>query len=339
MLGASFISTIIGTKLPGDGALWFSQNFEFILPIRVGDTISIYAEVVSKDERNKVIELKTVIKNQYGQKVTKGFAKVKIAEQEEILITKTTDKSIIKTALVIGGSGGIGSAVSLALAEEGFKVAIHYHKNKVTAKNLTEKIEIQGGKAYSYSCDITDYMSVSEMIESIRRRFGVISVLVNCSTLNTTPMNFSELNWKSFESHLNNQILGAYNLVRAVLPNMENAGYGKIIHLDSKVVDQPYLNLLPYTTAKGALRAFSKALAYDLAPKGICVNMVSPGITETELIANLSDRTLLVEAAKTPLKRLAKPKDVANAVVFLSSEKSDYLCGEIIRVNGGQLMM
>ena len=339
MLGASFISTIIGTKLPGDGALWFSQSLEFLLPIRVGDTLRIYAEVIKKEERSRVIELKTDITNQHRQKVTQGFAKVKVVEQEaESIVTKDKTK-FKKTALVVGGSGGIGSAVSLALSAAGFEVIIHYHKNSESATSLTEKIRKNGGKVSNVACDVTDQLAVFDMVEGVVKRVGPIAVMVNCTTTKIAAIKFLDLNWNDFELHFNNQIRGSFNLVRAVVPYMERMGYGKIINIDTQYVDAPESNLAPYIAAKGALRGFSKSIARDLAPKGICVNMVSPSMTSTEQISDVPERIRLVTAAKTPLRRLATPEDVAKAVVFLSTEQSDFICGEIIRVNGGQVMV
>ena len=126
MLGASFISTIIGTKLPGDGALWYSQNLEFLLPVRIGDELTITAVVLNKIERTKTIELQTDIYNQNKQKVIAGTAKVKVVEQENIECKKDLSKDIKKVALVVGGTGGIGSATCLQLAEDGYDIIVHY---------------------------------------------------------------------------------------------------------------------------------------------------------------------------------------------------------------------
>ena len=136
MLSASFVSTIIGTKLPGDGALWYSQNFEFLLPVRVGNIITIKAEVIKKDKRTNSIELTTDIFNQDKEKVTSGLAKVKIIEQ---IIEKADNQLIVqkeKVALVVGGTGGIGRATCLQLAKDGFKIAIHYYSNIEEAKEI-----------------------------------------------------------------------------------------------------------------------------------------------------------------------------------------------------------
>jgi 3-oxoacyl-[acyl-carrier protein] reductase len=339
MLGASFISTIIGSKLPGDGALWFSQSLEFLLPIRVGDTLRIYAEVIKKDDRSRVIELKTDITNQHRQKVTQGVAKVKVVELEPESIVATDKRPFTKTALVVGGSGGIGSAVCLALAAAGFKVVVCYHKNVEFATSLTEKIRKNGGQASNVSCDITDQLAVFDMVDSVVSHIGPITAIVNCATTKIAAINFFELVWNDFELHFKNQILGTFNLVRAVVPYMEKARYGKIVNMDTQYVDAPESNLIPYIAAKGALRGFSKTLARDLAPKGIRVNMVSPGMTDTEQIADVPERIKLVTAAKTPIGRLATPEDVAKVVVFLCTEQSDFICGGIIRVNGGQVMI
>jgi len=113
----------------------------------------------------------------------------------------------------------------------------------------------------------------------------------------------------------------------------------KLFTLTLKYIDAPEANLSPYIPAKSALRGLCRSLAYDLAAKGIRVNAVSPGMTDTEQIADVPERVRLVAAAHTPLRRLASAADVAKAIVFLASEKSDFLCGEIIRVNGGKVIL
>ena len=138
MLGASFISTLIGTKLPGDGALWFSQNLEFLLPVRIGDKLTIKAEVLKKFDRQNSIELQTDIFNQNKQKVTTGVARVKIIENEAPSPEVAT--CIDKVALIIGSTGGIGSATSKVLAKAGFVLILHYHSDYQKAARLLEEI-------------------------------------------------------------------------------------------------------------------------------------------------------------------------------------------------------
>ena len=138
MIGASFISTIIGTKIPGDGALWYAQRLEFLLPVRVGDKLTITAKVIKKIDRLNSIELQTDIFNQYKQKVTTGVAKVKIIEDEPK--KKCAPVNTEKTVLIVGATGGIGSQAARTLAREGYNLILHYHSNKTKVEKLKKEL-------------------------------------------------------------------------------------------------------------------------------------------------------------------------------------------------------
>lgn len=337
MLGASFISTIIGTKLPGDGALWFAQNLEFLLPVRVGDRLTIRAEVLKKDERMQILELQTDIFNQHRQKVTAGIAKVKVVEQEVPVVAEEPVKK--KVALVIGGSGGIGAAICRTLASDGFDVAVHYFSNPDAARQVCEEVSTKGQSAMAVGANICDENQVAAMLDQVIRKLGTVSVLVNCATAKIVATSFSQLCWQDFENHLDMSIRGSYLLARYVVPVMTGQGYGKIILIGSQAAETPSVDWMPYITAKSALVGFGRSLAMELAPKGVLVNIVSPGMTDTEQIADIPERVRLLTAAKTPLRRLAKPEDVAGAVAFLASARADFITGEVVRVNGGQVML
>ncbi len=339
MLGASFISTIIGTKLPGDGALWFAQNLEFLLPVKIGDTITIKVEVVKKVKRMQSIEMTTDIFNQNKQKVTTGTVKVKIIEQEKPAHKKDMGKNIKRVALVIGGTGGIGKATCLQLAKDGFDIAVHYHKNKELVEKIKNQIIALGKKAISVNADITNFDQVQEMVATVVRKLGTITVAVNCGTVSIPNIKFSDLEWNNMQEHFDINIKGSFNIHKCIVPVMEKKKYGKIINITTQAIEKPNAEWLPYITAKSALHGFSKAMAVELASKGIRVNLVSPGMTDTELITNISEKVRLLTAARTPLKNIARPEDVAGAISFLASEKSDFLTGETIRVNGGQIMI
>ena len=339
MLGASFISTIIGTKLPGDGALWFAQNIEFLLPVRIGDEITIKAEVIEKIERTQTIKLSTEIFNQHNQKVTTGTAKVKIIEQIQSPHKKESYVDKRKVVLIIGGTGGIGRETCLQLAKDGFDVAIHYHRNKELAEKIKDQIIALGLKAIIVNADITDFAQVKEMITTIIRKLNTITVVTNCSTLSVPNIKFKDLTWNIIQEHFDLNIKGAFNILKCVVPIMEENKYGKLINITTQAIEKPTSEWLHYITAKSALNGFTKALAVELAPKGIRINLVSPGMTDTELIANVPEKVRLLTAIQTPLRRIATPGDIAGAISFLASDKSDFLTGETIRVNGGQIMI
>jgi 3-oxoacyl-[acyl-carrier protein] reductase len=340
MLGASFISTIIGTKLPGDGALWFSQSLEFLLPVRVGDELTIKAEVMKKIEKLQTLEIKTEIFNQDKQKVTTGLAKVKILEQEVI---KEESKDFIedrkKVALVIGATGGIGEKTCLQLARDGFDIVVHYFNNQRGAEKIIHEVEKLGRKAGLIKADVSKETDIISMIEFIKRKFDHITVIINCATAKLLNIKFDDLEWDDMQKHIDINIKGNFLLLKHCIALLAAHKYGKVILLTTQAIETPNSEWLPYITSKAALHGFAKALAVELAGKGIRINLVSPGMTETDLIANISEKSRMIAAAKTPLRRLAKPEDIANAICFLASEKSDFITGETLRVNGGQVMI
>jgi 3-oxoacyl-[acyl-carrier protein] reductase len=338
MLGASFISTVIGTKLPGDGALWFAQSLEFLLPVRVGDTINVTAEVLKKDDRDSIVELKTVIYNQHKQVVTTGVAKVKVIEPQAVPAANAASESR-KVALIIGATGGIGRQVCRQLTEDGYDVAIHYHTQERVALELRDTLKNAGKKCVVCTADIVHENQVAGMVEQVVRQFGTITLLVNCVTAKLPTTKFSALSWEDMQRHFDVNIKGMFHLAKFIVPIFEAQKYGKIITFTTQSIETPTVGWLPYITAKSALNGFSKAMAVELAPKGITVNMISPGMTDTELIMDIPEKSRLMVAARAPLHRLARPEDIAGAVSFLASSKADYLTGETIRINGGQVML
>ena len=338
MIGASFISTIIGTKIPGDGALWYAQNLEFLLPVRVGDKLTVVATVLKKIERQNSIELQTDIFNQHKQKVTTGIAKVKIIEDEKQKQIK--DNKIEKVALIIGATGGIGSETVRTLVKDGFDLILHYYSNKLKAEQL--KIELQkltDKKIILVRANLLNEEEINEMFFEITRYFTSISAFVNASTLHFGNIKIANLEWGDISSQVDINIKVNFNLIKKIIPLMEINNYGKVVFISTQATEQVNSEWLHYITAKSALNGFAKALAIELAPKGIRINLVSPGMTDTELISNIPEKVKLLTSAKTPLKRLAQPLDIANAISYLVSEKSDFLTGETIRINGGQVMI
>lgn len=338
MIGASFISAIIGTKIPGDGALWYSQNLEFLLPIRVGDKLTIQAKVLKKIARKNSIELQTYILNQHKQIVTKGIAKVKIIEDEPAIEKNPVNHE--KNVLILGSSGGIGAEVARRLAKEGYNLILHYFSNKALVEKLKQELElITDKRVLIVKADLVKEDEVHQMVVDLSRYFKNIYGLVNASTLSFGNIKFKNLEWDDISKQLDINIKSQLNLVQNVLPLMQNNNYGKIVFLTSQYTEQPPSELIHYVTAKSALNGFAKALALELAPSGIRVNLVSAGMTNTKLISDIPEKVKLLTAAKTPLRRLAEPFDVANTINYLVSNESDFLTGETIRVNGGQVMI
>ena len=339
MIGASFISTIIGTKIPGDGALWYSQTLDFLLPVRVGDEITVIAEVTKKIDRDRTIELSVEIQNQNRQVVTRGISKVKVLEELEKAVEEIKEETTNRVALVVGATGGIGSAVAIQLAHDGYDVIIHYHSNKEKADKIKQEIEsATKSKVYAIQADINQEKDIENLIAQAMREAYRVDCFVNCASTPIPPINVSDLTWEDFLNQMNLNIKINLSFIKKLLPQMMERKYGKIITIGSLFSDKTNPNLVHYATAKSALEGFTKAMAFELAPKGIRVNMVSPSMIATDLTADIPEKMKLLSAMQTPLRRLALPEDVAGAVSYLASDKSDFLSGEVIRINGGQYM-
>jgi len=342
MLGASFISTVIGTKIPGDGALWYSQSLEFLIPVKTGDRITVIAEVVKKIDSENIVELKTEIYNQNRQIVTRGFAKVKVLEPE-VKETKTVQytepEKQPKVAMIIGGTGVIGSAACMQLAKDGFDLIIHYHQNKRRASEIKDEVLKLKRKAIIIKADILNDAEIADVVSHGIRTFGKIDVAVNCAAVEIPNIKIQDLLWEDFKKQIDLHIRTTFTIIKNLLPGMVEQGYGKIINIGSLLVDKPNSDIAHYITAKAALSGLTKAMALELAPKGIRVNLITPSIIESELTVNIPQKVKLLAAAQTPLRRLAKGNDVAGVISFLACEKSDFLTGENIRVNGGQIMI
>jgi 3-oxoacyl-[acyl-carrier protein] reductase len=338
MLGASFVSTIIGTKLPGDGALWFSQTFEFLKPVRLGDEITIQATVIKKYERDQILELETNIFNQDKQKCTTGFAKVKVVDVAPPAIVNTADEST-KTVLVTGATGGIGTATCLELAKKGFDILINYNSNKSQALDLQNKIKEFGRKAFIFQANIADETKLAELEELIARNEIVLAGLVHCATPRLSSLGVLDVSYADIQKQIDTNLKGFINLVKLVAPIFINRKYGKVVVLSTQAVDRPVANMAHYIASKSALVGFAKSMAIELGPKGIRTNIVSPGMTDTDLIADMSLKARLIVEASSPLRRLAQPQEVAAGIAFLVSKDSDYINGETIRINGGQVII
>lgn len=338
MLGASFISTVIGTKLPGNGALWVSQSIEFLLPVRLGDVLTISCTVIKKFTRERLLELDTRILNQNQQVVLTGLGRVKLLTTSE----PTAPSNPIprpRVAIVTGGAGGIGKAISLRLAKDGYHVVVNYHGRQDRAAEIVADINAGNFKAIAVQADVSTESGVDKLIKAAVQEFGGIGILVNNASPKINPKPITATQWSDVQHQLDVQVKGAFNLTKACVPYMAQQHWGRIVNITSQVLDgQPSVGWTSYSMAKGALSVFSNYMAAELGPLGITVNSVSPGMCETSLIGDLSEKTQLMIARQTPLRRLAKPADVAAAVAYLISDDAGFVNGDTLAVNGGMAM-
>jgi 3-oxoacyl-[acyl-carrier protein] reductase len=335
MLGASFISTVIGTQLPGPGALWVSQSFEFLLPVRLGDELTVSCTVLKKHERERLLELDTRIINQNGLIVLSGTGKVKVLTVKP-LEEPELQEGRPRIAIVTGGAGGIGKAICLRLASDGFHVVVNFLGSEDRARAIVEEINKGKYRAIAVKSDIATEDGVLSVYKGAINEFGAVDVLVNNASPRINPKPFLSTDWKDIQAQIDVQLKGSFHLMQACVPEMAARHWGRIVNITSQAIDgTPAATWTGYAVAKAALAMMSRYLAYEFGSSGITVNCVSPGMTETSLIGDIPEKTQLMIARATPLRRLARPEDIAAAVSYLVSGDGSFVTGHTLRVNGG----
>jgi 3-oxoacyl-[acyl-carrier protein] reductase len=239
-----------------------------------------------------------------------------------------------KIALVTGGSRGIGSSICRELAKAGATVLINYANSKDSALKVLEEIVEGNGKGEVVGFDVSDYSIVEEKIKYLIEKYEKIDILVNNAgiTRDSLFMRMKESQWDEvFETNTKGVFNCTKNVVRMMLKNQ----YGKIINISSVVGEMGNPGQVNYSSTKSALIGFTKSLAKELGSKNINVNAITPGFIETEITEVLSDSIKNKYKEIIPLSRFGKPEDVAKAVLFLASDDSSYITGEVLKINGG----
>ncbi|MBI4592665.1 MAG: 3-oxoacyl-ACP reductase FabG [Candidatus Rokubacteria bacterium] len=241
-----------------------------------------------------------------------------------------------KIAIVTGGNTGIGRAVALAYADEGADVAIAWIVREPDARSLVEAIEKKGRRALAVRTDVTVEAEVKALVGRVRERFGQIDVLVNNAGIQKAQP-ITETPVEDWDRMIAVHMRGAFLCCREVAPVMMAQRSGRIIIVTSQLAYIGRPRYTAYSAAKGGLLAFTRALAQELAPHGILVNSVSPGLIDTGFDP-LPEDVKRAHAASLPLQRLGTPEDLVGAFVFLASDESRYFCGQTLHPNGGEIM-
>jgi 3-oxoacyl-[acyl-carrier protein] reductase len=244
-----------------------------------------------------------------------------------------------KVAIVTGASKGIGSGIAKALAAAGARVAVNFSSDRTGAEGVAQAIVGSGGEAIAIRADVSKAAEVKLLFNEVDTTFGRLDVLVNNAGMFRFGA-FAEITEESFHAHYNINVLGAILMVQEAIKRFGAKG-GSIINLSSIVGSHPVAGALLYASTKGAIETLTKGLALELAPLKIRVNAIAPGHTETE--GNTAAGTFdggagAVLASKTPLGRLGRVTDIAPLAVFLASDESAWITGEVIRAAGGLIV-
>ena len=243
----------------------------------------------------------------------------------------------MKTALITGASGGIGTAIAEKLCEDGFYVLLHGYKNTDKLTELKNKLNENGVNAQDYVCDISNYFEVANMFSEIDLLYGGLDVLVNNAGISSIKP-FTDISYNEWTEMIDTNLTGVFNTCHFAVPQMIRRKRGKIINISSIWGITGASCETHYSASKAGIIGFTKALASELAPSDIQVNCVAPGAIETKMNSSLSEDEIRDFVESIPAGRLGTPEDVAEAVSFFASSKSDYITGQVLSPNGGIVM-
>lgn len=239
-----------------------------------------------------------------------------------------------KIALVTGSSRGIGRAIARELAREGWRVCINYRVRRDCAESLLKEITAFGGEGMIYGADVSRREEVNAMVAAIKAQWGEVSLLVNNAGVAGQAL-FQDVTDELWHRYFSVNVDGAFHAIQAVLPPMLREHEGCIINVSSMWGLRGASCEVTYSCTKAALIAMSRSLALELAPTNIRVNCIAPGVIKTDMLDALPADVLPQLAEETPLRRLGTPEDIAHLAVFLASDKSSFITGQVITADGG----
>ena len=240
----------------------------------------------------------------------------------------------MKSALITGSSRGIGRAVARELAHQGWAVGINYLTRRDKAQELVEELTGEGCQAAAFQADVADSAAVEEMVRQLTQTFGPVELVVNNAGVAGQSL-FQDISDEMWNRYLAVNLGGARNIIKAVLPHMISEKRGCIVNISSIWGQRGASCEVAYACTKAAIIALTRSLAMELAPSGIRVNCVAPGVINTDMVQVLGQDTLDDLARETPLGRLGTPEDIAAAAAFLASERAGFITGQVLTVDGG----
>lgn len=337
------LSPLVGMRCPGSTATFqdFVIKFSKFVVLRGGIRITRKVSFISATVRT-VVQTAQMFNN--GGLIGSAQFSAAVAKRDflgvSMLNLKKNHSSFDfsgKVALVSGGSRGIGATIAKLLALSGCKVIVNYRSNAEAANSVVSEINKMGGCAKPYKADISDENQVARLFQEILQDsdFGRIDFLVNNAVSHFAARDWRELGWSDMQGDIDVIVKGAFLLTKNAALSMSKTGGGAVVNIATIATDIPPWKQIKYVTAKSALVGLTRSFAVDLAAHNIRVNAVVPSMVETDLTRAMSPLALAEQKSLSPFKRLADPKDVASAVLFLLSDMSSYVTGQRIFVNGG----
>ncbi len=264
----------------------------------------------------------------------------KLAKIEEIVSKQTSvppaSQPVPRVVLVTGGTGGIGTAICKRLARLGHIVATTY-RNAEKARLWESEMNKEGFAFHLYQCDVADFEDSQRMVKSVVAELGPIQILVNNAGV-TRDSSLRKMTHEQWKTVISSDLDSVFNVTRPAIDYMLESGFGRIINISSINGQKGQFGQSNYAAAKAGMHGFTKALALEVAKKGVTVNTISPGYIETEMVAAVAESIRAGIVAQIPVGRFGTPEDVAHAVAFLVADQSGFITGANLATNGGHFM-
>lgn len=240
-----------------------------------------------------------------------------------------------KTAVITGASRGIGAAIARKLSDSGANIAIIFNGSAEKADVLVAEAQQKGVKAAAYQCNVASFEECGETVKKITEDFGTFEILINNAGINK-DMLMLQMKEPDFDDVLNVNLKGVFNMIKHSYRQFMKLRYGKIINITSVAGLMGNAGQTNYAASKAGIIGLTKSVAKELAGRNVCCNAIAPGFVETDMTEKFASRPEVTSAI--PLKRMGKPEEIASLAAFLADDISDYITGEVIRIDGGLAM-
>lgn len=239
-----------------------------------------------------------------------------------------------KTALITGGSRGIGKAIAQAMAAQGANIAILYSGNTAAAEETCRTLRGYSVEAECFRCDVSDFEQAGKTVKEVLARFGSVDILVNNAGITRDSLILA-MKQEDFDKVIDTNLRGAFHMIKHLCGPFMKQKHGKIINISSVSGMMGNPGQANYAAAKAGLIGLTKTVAKELAPRGITCNAIAPGFIATDMTEQLSEAARATAVGMIPLKKMGRPEDIANTALFLAGDGADYITGEVIKVDGG----
>jgi 3-oxoacyl-[acyl-carrier protein] reductase len=243
-----------------------------------------------------------------------------------------------RTALVTGGSRGIGAAIVRAFASEGCDIAFNYLRDENSALEVVAQVRECGRVGFAAACDVADAAAVASFVDAARRALGHIDIVVNNAGISGETA-FEDITLAAFDRMIAVHLRGTFLITQLCYPEMRKRGFGRIINVTSQLAYKGAPGLVHYCAAKAGLIGFTRALAHEAAAFGVLVNAIAPGPVDTDLMAFLSEEWKAAKRRQLPLGRFGRPEEIAPTAVLLASDDGAFFVGQTLSPNGGDVML